>query len=200
MKFHQFISSTTIQNTTYSATAVIYSRAHAAWLATLNAGFIYLFITHGQLHNNLTQIYVLAFQVQIQMTEGTRQVWNYEKTTSIRGFCFLVNRRDLWDLLCEPKVTVKTECQSVYLALAGPCLLTLKSNNFVSTLVKSNENINLGICVQVQAPLLTMWFKPRRYVSIGKMVTMAQRGGSEYLLSTNYPPNSWSFFYSRAVS
>lgn len=51
---------------------------------------------------------------------------------------------------------VKTEFQSVHLTFAGQRLLTLKPNNFLSTLVQLKENAGLGIWVQLQAPELTM--------------------------------------------
>lgn len=109
--------------------------------------FLWICVSHGWPQNNLMQNRVLALQVQVQMTEGPRQVWNYEKTTSIkRSLSYKPKRFLRSSLLHGPKASVKTEGQSVHPASANPCLPVLRPSNFISTSVQSKEN-SLGMSV-----------------------------------------------------
>lgn len=87
---------------------------------------LWIYLLHGQPHNSLMLNCVLALQVQVRMTEGPRWVWNQEET-SITGpspsLHPLINWREIFsDPVCcmNPKASIRTECQSAYLALAAP--------------------------------------------------------------------------------
>ena len=64
MQLRRFLSSATTQSAAWSPTADIHSRA--TWTQVV------INLLHGQLHNDLMQNCVLAFQVQVPRTEGLR--------------------------------------------------------------------------------------------------------------------------------